>query len=308
MIRNCCIVQLALTAGLAVFATPIYGQQAPGETSRASFVFQEEDADAQWQLDPELTSSLEGLRAELIELRSLGMPEPLLDSPMASPQSTNEIFSFNDKVEEIDRRINLLKTIYEQESAAPETTGEPSGDGPVNRSPQAATALTGSGNDIRNEGTSINQQPLEAYLPPSTSYLSGENGESSPQLVLITGDRVLPEPVNAFEMGNSLLMTGSAESALKAYESVDRTQLNTFDAIWLDFLIATCKRRTGDIDGAEAIYREITNDQVITGHPVEEAAWWLDRIEQSSAAEEKYRSIESELAILIQRAENHVKK
>ena len=116
--------------------------------------------------------------------------------------------------------------------------------------------------------------------------------------------RILPEPVDLFEMGNSLFEASEVAAALKAYDSVDKLQLSPSDAVWLEYLTACCNRMLGDLDTAEAIFRQVSNEN---SHPklVKASQWWLKQIGRRRMASETYSELETEFDSLMEGVRNH---
>jgi hypothetical protein len=80
-------------------------------------------------------------------------------------------------------------------------------------------------------------------------------------------------------MANSLFQTGRISTALDAYEAVDINSLTAFDATWLRFMIASCKRRLGDVTNSTRTYRRISEEKN-SANLVKAAQWWLSHNEE----------------------------
>lgn len=120
-------------------------------------------------------------------------------------------------------------------------------------------------------------------------------------------DRVLPVPVNLFEMGISLFQTGNLPTALEAFESIDRNDITVEDSIWADYMIATCHRRLGNLDQAISVYREISNQR--DDQRLKKASRaWLKQLESSATSSAALEKLNSEYESLMEKARKNENK
>ncbi len=118
-------------------------------------------------------------------------------------------------------------------------------------------------------------------------------------------ERILPNPVNAMALGESLYRTGNYESALKAFRSVSVDALSQSDRTWLDLLIALCQRKLGEFEKAQGTLREIANEES-TDYPVKAAKWWLKYAEAADGTQVKFNRVSTEFDALLERSETYV--
>lgn len=194
--------------------------------------------------------------------------------------------------EDIVKRIELLKQIYEQRRIE-------------NQSKVNKASL-----QLKAENTSLSE-PLEpsepqnkaaSVVPPEVNPKAAE-----PRNSLSIADRVFPKPVDLFELGNSLYQTGELQTALEAYSQVDRGTITAAEAVWLDFMIASCQRRLGNWEEAESLYRSVAN-QAIAPNLSKPAQRWLKQLALVTEAKKSFQTMEPELSSLIEKANKHVQQ
>ena len=74
---------------------------------------------------------------------------------------------------------------------------------------------------------------------------------------------------------------------------------------WLELLAALCQRRIGQVDGAEARLRDLSNAKS-TDQPVLAARWWLKQTEVIRDARAIMNDSEKQIETLIERSKAHV--
>ncbi len=201
---------------------------------------------------------------------------------------------------QIYRQIELIKQMIQAKHAQPHVdstmqnnVGEPS--------------TVPNGSELQLPGQTGDTSALfnfdESASPPSRLPTT----EGSPSNISQIGSRsvrILPEPVDLFEMGNSLFEASEVAAALKAYDSVDKLELSPSGAVWLEYLTACCKRTLGELDTAEAIFRQVSNEN---SHPklVAASRWWLKQIGRRRMASETLVELETEFDSLMKGVRNH---
>ncbi|QEF98846.1 Anaphase-promoting complex, cyclosome, subunit 3 [Stieleria maiorica] len=121
----------------------------------------------------------------------------------------------------------------------------------------------------------------------------------------VAAERLLPKPVNALALGESLYRTGNYESALKAFRSVAVDKLSQSDRTWLDLLVALCQRKLGDYEKAQGTLRDIANEES-ADYPVQAAKWWLKYAESSDGTQKKFSDVSADFNALLERSNDYV--
>jgi tetratricopeptide (TPR) repeat protein len=111
------------------------------------------------------------------------------------------------------------------------------------------------------------------------------------------GIQVLSNPVNSFELANSLYATGSYSQALKSYESLLQEDVSEYDRNWLLCLSANCYRLQGDRSKAESLYREVISTRE-KSYAADYSQWFLDHLTNKKQIQEELRLLTGELDTL----------
>lgn len=135
--------------------------------------------------------------------------------------------------------------------------------------------------------------------PMNMANKPAENPLSNP-LTNQNADRILPEPVDTFEMANSLFQTGRISTALDAYEAVDVNSLTAFDAAWLRFMIANCKRRLGEVTKATRVYRDLSEEKD-SANLVQASQWWLKHNEEMTNTNINFEQLQRDIEAVRER-------
>jgi hypothetical protein len=201
---------------------------------------------------------------------------------------------------QIYRQIELIKQMIREKQALPpvDTTTKDN----VAQPPTVANGQELQVPDQPNDASALFNS-VQSANPPSRLPTT----EGSPLTISQISShsvRILPEPVDLFEMGNSLFEASDVAAALKAYDSVNKSELSPSDAVWLEYLTACCKRTLGELDTAEAIFRQVSNEN---SHPqlVEASRWWLKQIGRRRMANETMSEIETEFDALMEGMPDH---
>lgn len=221
-------------------------------------------------------------------------PEPNSDvqapfNRVPTPQSNFN----NDRVNSIHDRIKLIKRLMEEEKAAaapvkptlmtPSSTNPPPGIDTTNPPPSPTNPIQTAietGNSEANSATD-----------PATELTSIPRPEAS-------GTPITAKPINSFELGNSLFLTGNLVASRKSYQARLKDAQTPEEDAWLRCLIGCCYRLEGDLANAELMYREVTQHK-LQSYPVEYAQWGLQYVEQKRKTREQYQIIESELESML---------
>ncbi|MCS7469498.1 CDC27 family protein [Stieleria sp. ICT_E10.1] len=216
-------------------------------------------------------------------------------------RSTRSLSEIRERIRILQRlrRDRMMAAPTEQASAIPggtavPTLSVPEGDvvqaDPVRRPGAAEEA----GSAMSSIDDSLNNA---APVDDATEEAAPESDRSA--------ERILPNPVNAMALGESLYRTGNYESALKAFRSVSVDALSQSDRTWLDLLIALCQRKLGQFEKAQGTLREIANEES-TDYPVKAAKWWLKYAEAADGTQVKFNRVSTEFDALLERSETYV--
>ncbi|PAY16999.1 hypothetical protein CKO51_23470 [Rhodopirellula sp. SM50] len=210
---------------------------------------------------------------------------------------------------EIRERIRILQRLRrDRMMAAPtgQASGIPGG--------TAAPALSVPDGDViqadpvRRPGAAEDSGSAMSSIDDSLNNAAPVNDaaeEPAPESGDRPAERILPNPVNAMALGESLYRTGNYESALKAFRSVSVDALSQSDRTWLDLLIALCQRKLGEFEKAQGTLREIANEES-TDYPVKAAKWWLKYAEAADGTQVKFNRVSTEFDALLERSETYV--
>ena len=247
----------------------------------------------------DLENALQELKNQTDQLRS-ALVEKNASENGVGPSSSKLISEDDQKrMRDIHQRIELLKKIYREKlvenaqgSVPAILPGSP---------PNSAIEMP------RSDGTNrpIIEPPISEMMDFEQTDATNSIQQDQAPPPTMSAERVLPQPVNIFEMGNSLFQTGNLSAALDAYQSVERSSLTAFDANWLDYMKACCHRRLGNFEDSEAAYREIANIKG-SDHPIGSATWWLKYLESNLESKYRFAQLDDEIETLLKRAQSHV--
>jgi tetratricopeptide (TPR) repeat protein len=237
---------------------------------------------------------------------------PLLEQPAADQDSSSisslldsmpsEKKSLLDSLPEIDPnsdgskdilyRIELLRKIKKRQDALADAAMQASNPLRGNREPNSTPKESIPAETI---------SPID-LIPPMT-VPAEEELPTRPVPPPITGTKVLPSPVDAFEMGNSLFQAGRVSTALEAYEATEIDKMTVFDASWLRLMKANCHRQLGNIEEAERIYREISNERNSI-YLSKSSKWWLDQSKRIKNSKASFERLNLDIESIDQRLKN----
>lgn len=222
----------------------------------------------------------------LLQSMSFDDNSPLESLPDVDPDS--------DGTQDILYRIELLRRIKNRQDAQDDAAV------------QASNPLRGSG---RREPKASPMETIPAdtespsALPSPTTSRPEEQLPSRQVSPPLTGTKVLPSPVDAFEMGNSLFQAGRVSTALSAYEAAELDKMSVFDATWLRCMKANCYRQLGNADESARIYREISNERNSI-YLSKSAKWWLDQNKRISNSMNAFERLNMDIESIDQRLKN----
>jgi hypothetical protein len=98
------------------------------------------------------------------------------------------------------------------------------------------------------------------------------------------------QPLDPLGLAEVLYQSGDVEGALKAFRRIDLTSLRAEERVPVQYLIATCLRKTGKPDDATALYREVANSRT---DPIlaECAQWQLSSLRWQREADAQMNSL-----------------
>ncbi|QDV44289.1 Anaphase-promoting complex, cyclosome, subunit 3 [Stieleria neptunia] len=224
------------------------------------------------------------------------------DAPgQAAGRSTRSLSEIRERIRILQRlrRDRMMAAPTEQASGIPGGTAAPTlsvPDGDVLQS-----------NPVRLPGSAENSSQAMSSIDDSLDSAAPvkEAAEEATAETEVAAERILPNPVNAMALGESLYRTGNYESALKAFRSVSVDGLSQSDRTWLDLLIALCQRKLGQFEKAQGTLREIANEES-TDYPVKAAQWWLKYSEASDGTQVKFSRVSTDFDALLERSEKYV--
>ncbi|MFO1093774.1 MAG: hypothetical protein U0992_10755 [Planctomycetaceae bacterium] len=152
---------------------------------------------------------------------------------------------------------------------------------PGNLLPPGAEALLGGEHDLTTATEPIAPHAVQA---PSEH---GVEGEHASEIVVGTS-------INRLSLGDSLFATGQTELALQAYDAIDAVKLPTTERYWVQYQLANCHRRLGNIPEAEQRYRRLA-ELVDGGWCAAHARWWLDALETRTEMQRDLNAIRETL-------------
>jgi hypothetical protein len=109
-----------------------------------------------------------------------------------------------------------------------------------------------------------------------------------------TTETLVGVSINRLALGDSLFGTGQTELALQAYDSVEVTKVSAGDRYWIEYQIANCHRRLGNIPEAQKRYRKLAG-LVDAGWCAGHARWWLDALDTRAELQKSLATVKTSL-------------
>ncbi len=85
------------------------------------------------------------------------------------------------------------------------------------------------------------------------------------------------EPAERLSLADNLFGAGDIALALEIYRGLQSENLDAAEVRWVNYQVASCQRRIGNVSTAEQTYREVasaSDDDLASAN----ARWWLDSI------------------------------
>jgi hypothetical protein len=107
-------------------------------------------------------------------------------------------------------------------------------------------------------------------------------------------ETVVGASINRLALGDSLFGTGQTELALQAYDNIELTKVATADRYWIEYQIANCHRRLGNIPEAQKRYRKLAG-LVDAGWCAGHSRWWLDALATRGELQKNLETVKTSL-------------
>ncbi|MFN9720061.1 MAG: hypothetical protein ACK58L_15290 [Planctomycetota bacterium] len=118
-------------------------------------------------------------------------------------------------------------------------------------------------------------------------------GNASGSLDAAHGLVTIGDSIDRVGLANNLYALGEYPAAHDAYRSVEPEQLTPEQQFWVEYQIANCLRRLGESAAASNQFRKLAA-QPEAGWVSEQAAWWVDILEQIRQAEKDLEDDDSQ--------------
>ena len=228
-------------------------------------------------------------------LETTTTPSP--DHPSARPVDEAQLpksYPNAARIESIHDRINLLKKLIVEERIAAESA-----------QPQSP-AVTAEAEKNPTNKLEPETESAEGELGPAAEPIRPSDNQDGilvqpPANGPTASIPVVGEPVNSFELANSLFLTGNVSAARRSYEARLIEDTTVDDEAWLKCLIGCCYRLEGNFNKAEEMFRDVTNLEQ-NSYPVDYSKWCLQYVAKRRVSLEQIQSIESEIDGILQKA------
>lgn len=207
------------------------------------------------------------------------------------------------RIDSINERISLLKKLAEEDKRrAAEKAAQDAASQiitmPANQPKTPANEVSADPN-VFDPTTQPADPPPEPFQPtvPKTDPLQAKAAEAT---------QVLQEPLDPFELGNSLFMTGNHEASIKSYQTIMKSASKE-DQVWLKCMMGCNYRMIGNLQKAEELFREVSNNRNAESYAVDYARWSLSYIESRRKTIEEYQVLEGEIDTILERMTNDSK-
>lgn len=141
---------------------------------------------------------------------------------------------------------------------------------------------------------------IETNLAGDSEGDNNSIGDSPEQ----AADAILTAPVDEIQLAQSLFQTKNYQAALNALTKIERSQLPDEDYIWLDLLSALCRRRMGNEDDSELLFRELSNLKS-EDLSVKVARDWLKQSETCANTRSSFEELSQNVDLLMERLQSN---
>lgn len=185
------------------------------------------------------------------------------------------------RLEAIKRRIDLLKSLVEEDQPNQSVA-----------TPPAATNKTSDSNDARWNLNGDEQPPQVEGGKPTVDPATAD--PENTDVINKMGVPVLTKPVNPLELANSLFMTQNYLPTIKSVRAYQKTSRDK-DDLWPDFLIGCSYRQLNNFDDSEIQFRSIANLEDEQSYLHTAAVWNLQYLSKRKMATDDLNQIETVL-------------
>ena len=216
-------------------------------------------------------------------------PERLLKREDQANQADSVVSS--NRISKINNRINLLnKLMREEKEAAMRKETQMRIKAPV-ATPSEASPNTEDETkpDFPETPETKIAEPSESFTPTLPVDKTGHNQG---------GTLVVAEPVNTFELGNSLFRTGNFAASIKSYQATLDQGAENEESTWLNVMLGCCFRLSGDYANAESSFRSVTSAK-LDPYARDYAKWNLDYIGRRRESQAEFQAIEAEIDAIV---------
>lgn len=172
--------------------------------------------------------------------------------------------------------------------AAPESPPDPHAvPQPPDEDPSHPPEPADSGHDhpLAADGSAVHDAAGEHALPPDSNH---------PPVTTHATETVVGSSINRLALGDSLFGTDQTDLALQAYQGLDLTKLPPSDRYWVEYQLANCHRRLGDIPEAQQRYRRLAG-LVDAGWCASHSRWWLDALNTRTTLERDLAAVKTSM-------------
>jgi hypothetical protein len=140
----------------------------------------------------------------------------------------------------------------------------------------------------------VPEPPTDEHVHPAGDAHGHGTAPPAPEPTSSTSETVVGTSINRLALGDSLFGTGQTELALQAYSSIELNRLTASDRYWIEYQIANCHRRLGNIPEAQTRYRKLAG-LVDAGWCAGHAKWWLDALNTRAALQRDLVAVKNSL-------------
>jgi len=140
----------------------------------------------------------------------------------------------------------------------------------------------------------VPEPPGDVHAPPAGDGHGHGTAPPAPEPTSGTSETVVGTSINRLALGDSLFGTGQTELALQAYSSIELNKLTASDRYWIEYQIANCHRRLGNIPEAQTRYRKLAG-LVDAGWCAGHAKWWLDALNTRASLQRDLVAVKNSL-------------
>lgn len=215
---------------------------------------------------------------------------------ISQPPNTNSLDT--DRINSINERISLLKRLADEERRkAAENASEFANEAP--KTPAMESNLPVPETQQQSEifdSQMQNEPPPETFVPtlPPPDPMAKQAAAAT---------KVVNQPLDSFELGNSLFMTGNYSAANKSYNTI-LDGATASDEVWLRCMIGCNFRLLGELQKAEDAFRKASNSRERESYAVDYARWSLAYIEAKRKSQEEFSLIEQSIDSALEKIKN----